>query len=240
MSNQKEITILLPAYKEADNLKLLLPEINRILTELNASYEVLIVDTMEPMDDTKIVCESAGARYINRRHGNAYGDAVRTGILEAEGTYIVTMDADGSHEPKAVIDLYKEIKSSDIDLVIGSRYCKGGYTHNGFVLKSMSAILNLTYRILFQLKVRDISNSYRIYKATHLKEIPLECDNFDIVEEILIRMNYKYPNFHVKEIPISFQQRKYGTSKRDLVRFIISYLTTMRRLLHIKHKTQVS
>lgn len=235
---EKEISVLLPAYQEAENLKLLLPQINSVLTEMDVAYEVLVVDTKEPMDDTKAVCESSAVRYIKRRNGNTYGDAIRTGIAEAQGRFIVTMDADGSHEPDAMANLYRVIKETDADLVVGSRYCEGGYTHNGFVLRSMSSILNMTYRLVFQLKVRDVSDSYRIYRASRLKEITLECDNFDVVEEILIRLNCKYPDFKVEEIPINFQQRKHGTSKRNLIKFIISYLITMKRLLRIKHQEQ--
>lgn len=240
MEEKKEITVFLPAYKEAENLKILLPEISEILAESGVAYEILVVDTMESMDDTKEVCKSAGVRYINRRNGNSYGDAVRTGIEEARGDFIVTMDADGSHEPESILNLYWEAVASGVDMVIGSRYCKGGYTHNGFVLRSMSAILNLTYRLLFRLKVRDVSDSYRIYKAARLKSISLECNNFDILEEILVRMNYRYPDFKVTEIPINFQRRKYGTSKRNLVKFVFSYLVTIKRLLQIKRQEQES
>ena len=102
----------------------------------------------------------------------------------------------------------------------------------------MSWILNLTYRILFQLKVKDVSDSFRMYRTADLKSLDFECNNFDIVEEILIKLQYSIPNFKIKEIPISFHKRAAGESKRDLLKFIRSYLVTMRRLLKIKHKLQ--
>ena len=226
-----ELSIVLPAYKEADNLKKILPEIHNQVSSLNIDYEILVVDTIENMDDTEEVCKSNNATYIHRENGNLYGDAIRTGIKYANGKYILMMDADGSHEPKSIKDLYKEMKINNCDIVIGSRYCKGGKTDNSFILKSMSYILNVTYKIIFGLKVKDCSNSFRIYNSETLKKIKLECDNFDIVEEILIKINSK----NIKEVPIYFKKRDEGTSKRDLAKFIFSYLKTIIRLLKIKN-----
>lgn len=226
-----ELSIVLPAYKEADNLKKILPKIHNQVSPLNIDYEILIVDTIENMDDTEDVCKLNNGTYLHRENGNLYGDAIRTGIKHARGKYILMMDADGSHEPKSIKDLYKEIVKENYDIVIGSRYCKGGKTDNSFILKSMSYILNVTYKVIFGLNVKDCSNSFRIYNSDILKKIKLKCDNFDIVEEILIKINSK----NIKEVPIYFKKRDEGTSKRDLVKFIFSYLKTIIRLLKIKN-----
>jgi dolichol-phosphate mannosyltransferase len=98
----------------------------------------------------------------------------------------------------------------------------------------MSYVLNLTYRIFFNIKVKDISNSFRMYKTEQLKLLPLECNNFDIVEEIIIKLSKYIPTFKFLEIPVFFDQRKYGESKRDLVKFIFSYLTTIKKLMKVK------
>ena len=161
---------------------------------------------------------------------------MRTGFDEANGDYIIVMDADGSHNPKDIVRLYAEMENNHYDLVIGSRYCKGGYTENNFILRFMSWALNVTYRILFQLRVKDVSDSFRIYKAAQLKRLYLECNNFDIVEEILIQLKYTVRDFKVKEIPISFSKRAAGESKRDLIKFIKSYLKTICRLMRIKKR----
>lgn len=119
-------------------------------------------------------------------------------------------------------------------MVIGSRYCKGGYSDNPVVLKTIYIVLNVAYRILFQIPVRDVSDSYRMYQAGKLKEICLICNNFDIVEEILIKLRYADSSFKVKEIPVSFHKRVNGKSKRNLLKFILSYILTMKHLLQLK------
>lgn len=228
-----ELSIVLPAYKESDNLKKILPEIHNQVKKLNLDYEILVVDTIEKMDDTYEVCENNCAKYIKRENGNLYGDAIRTGIKKATGEYLVFMDADGSHEPKSICDLYNKLVLGNYDVVIGSRYIKGGQTDNNIILKAMSWMLNVTYRFIFNLKVKDCSDSFRIYRADKIKSINLECDNFDIVEEILIKLYKKYPDLKITEIPIYFKKRDEGVSKRDLVKFIFSYFGTIKRLLSL-------
>lgn len=228
------ISVVLPAYLEANNLKDILPNIQKTLHEVE--HEIIVVDTMEPMDNTEEVCKKNNALYIHRKGGNYYGDAIRTGFQVSSGEYIVVMDADGSHDPKEILNFYREMLSGRYDLIIGSRYCKGGYTDNPAVLKFMSWILNVTYRIIFQLKVKDISDSYRMYRASQIKKLNFDCENFDIVEEILIKLNVMNKPLKVKEIPISFNKRTSGESKRDLVKFIKSYIKTIRRLLTIQRE----
>ena len=98
----------------------------------------------------------------------------------------------------------------------------------------MSLIVNICYRTVFSLKVKDVSNSFRIYKSEMIKSINLECNNFDIVQEILIKLSRKYKNIKIKEIPIYFNKRLYGKSKRHLIRFIFSYIFSIIRLYKIK------
>ena len=227
-----ELSVVLPAYKEAENLVNILPKLQKELSIIE--HEIVVVDTIEPTDNSERVCFENNVRYIRRENGNNYGDAIRTGILFAEGKYIIIMDADGSHKPEDAKRLYDTIVNNDCDVVIGSRYCSGGYTDNGFILKLMSRCLNIAYKVVFGLKVKDVSDSFRAYKSEQLRHLKLECDNFDIVEEILIRLNYSIKNFIAIEIPISFNKRQFGESKRDLIKFIGSYLKTMRRLLSIR------
>lgn len=239
------LSVMMPCYQEADNLKTILPRIDEVLRKTEFDSEVLVVDTMEPMDETESICQNfqnelqIPIRYVARRNGNNYGDAMRTGIADAYGEYLVVMDADGSHNPDDIARLYNEIRTKNCGVVIGSRYMKGGDTDNPCILKFMSHVLNIAYRILFHLNVKDVSDSYRIYNAAKLKSVELQCDNFDIVEEILIKLRFHYPDMDIREIPIYFNKRVYGESKRDLGKFILSYLATIRRLKRIQKGQRV-
>jgi dolichol-phosphate mannosyltransferase len=228
VSPQLELTVMIPAYREADSLRELLPKIMAAASVLTLSYEVLIVDTQERMDDTDEVCAKWGARHIHRIGGNQYGDAIRTGIAEARGKYLLCMDADGSHNPSCFASIW--VKREVWDITIGSRYAPGGHTENPAILIWMSYVVNLTFRIAFKLTARDVTTSLRLYRTALLKPLRLESNNFDILEEILIRCVTHQPPATIGEVPVTFERRKAGESKRKLVAFALGYLDTLQKL----------
>ena len=228
MSEQVELTVMIPAYREADSLRTLLPKIVAAAGALTPAFEVLIVDTQERMDDTEEVCAANCARHIHRTGGNQYGDAIRTGIAEARGRFLLCMDADGSHNPTSFASMWA--KRNDWDIVIGSRYAPGGQTENPAVLIWMSYVVNLTFRLAFKLTARDVTNSFRLYRRELLVGMRLESNNFDILEEILIRCVTHRPPARVVEVPVTFERRKAGESKRKLLPFALGYLDTLQKL----------
>jgi dolichol-phosphate mannosyltransferase len=223
-----ELSIVIPAYKEAAALTKLLPSLKPRVAGLTDAYEILVVDAQQPVDETAAVCRTNAVGHVFRRYGNLYGDAVRTGIEEAGGRYIVFMDADGSHNPAHLKLLWDQRERHDV--VIGSRYVAGGHTENPAILIFMSWVVNVIFRLVFQLHCKDVSNSFRLYRAELLKPLRLQCHHFDIVEELLILLSHR----RILEVPVTFERRKAGESKRKLLLFAISYVWTLIRLLKIK------
>ena len=114
-----ELSVILPAFNEEENLRLLIPRVRHVCEAMAPSFEILVIDTMTPMDGTAELCEEQDIRYINRTGGNLYGDAVRTGIAQSKGRFVLFMDADGSHPPHFLQDLFRERHQADV--VIASR-----------------------------------------------------------------------------------------------------------------------
>ncbi len=232
MESPLALSIILPAYREAENLRVLLPKIEATLRTLGVPAEILVVDTMEPLDDAAAVCAEFGVRYLNRQGGNLYGHAIRTGIAASRGERVVLMDADGSHEPAFIAQLWE--RRTDADLVIASRYMKGGKTENPAILILMSLMVNVVFRVALGLRCADVSNSFRLYTGKHLRGLTLRCHNFDIVEEILVKLTYGHRPYRILEIPCTFHQRMKGETKRNLVTFAFGYLFTLARLIRLK------
>jgi len=228
MSERIAYSVVLPSYLEEENLRLLLPRIRETLSSLPVATEIVVVDTVEALDATESVCRENGARYVKRRPANTFGDAVRTGIAEAMGERIIFMDADGSHAPEFILKLIDQSDANEI--VIASRYVEGGVTENDKALVLMSRVLNLTYSLFLNLKCKDVSNSFKIYRADLLKSLELKCQNFDIVEEILFKIVRKNPGVRIKEIPFTFKKRMFGQTKRNLLGFMATYLFTIIKL----------
>ena len=231
-----DLSIVLPAYEEAENLDLLLPRLHEIAKQLTARYEILVIDTEQPRDATPEVCLKHGATYIPRQGGSLYGHAIRTGMARTMGAHVLFMDADGSHNPSFIPDVWKY--RNDFDLVIASRYVPGGKTENSPILIWMSHVVNIAFRFTLGLNCFDVSNSFRLYKGDDLRRLTLECDHFDIVEEILVKLVFSRSGYRLKEVPITFEKRKAGKTKRQLLTFALGYIATLWRLLRLKQKAR--
>ena len=231
-----DLTIMIPAYLEADSLRELLPRIRVAAAELTHAYEILIVDTQQAMDATAEVCAANGVRHLHRSGGNHYGDAIRTGIFHARGTWMLCMDADGSHNPIYFRSMWD--KRDTWDIVIGSRYAKGGQTENPAILIFMSWVVNFTFRMAFKIEAKDVTNSFRLYSTAVIRPIRLESNAFDILEELLIKAVTHRPPARIGEVPVTFERRKAGESKRKLVQFAFGYIGTFRKLRKFQRDAQ--
>ncbi len=223
-----ELSIVMPAYLEAENLKNLLPRLKVALDQLSVNYEILVVDTERPMDETPHVCEQQAVRYVSRQGGNTYGDAVKSGIDATLGKYVVFMDADGSHAPEFIQSLFNH--RTQYEIVIASRYVDGGKTDNSFALMLMSRMVNWGYSWVLGIPCKDVSNSFKLYQGDLLRAIPIQFKNFDVVEEILYKLLCAFPTIQVLEVPFHFEERKAGQTKRNLLAFVFSYAKSLIKL----------
>lgn len=228
MNTNKDLSIILPAYMEEENLRLLLPRIRNVAEKLTPSFEILVVDTDLPMDGTATACKEVGVSYINRIGGNTYGSAIRTGIARSCGKKVIFMDADGSHYPEFIEELYR--RRAVADIIVASRYVDGGQTENSSALVLMSKMVNMGYALVLNIKCKDVSNSFKLYDGEALRQLSLKCENFDIVEEILYKLIRANRGIRILEIPFSFKQRMFGQTKRNLAKFIFTYFFTLLRL----------
>ena len=226
------ISAVLLSYKEEENLKLLLPKIRSNLEKTNEEFEIIVIDTAKPLDNTRIVCEENGANYFNQKYPG-FGGAFKTGIEVANNDKFLILDSDGSHNPKYITKIHKKFLTG-ADVVIGSRYVNGGKTFDKNISIIMSKVLNTVFRIALGIKAKDISTDYRMYDTKQLKRVNLECVNYDVLQEVLLKLKINNPKLVIKEIPISFNKRIYGESKRKLIPFIVSYIKTLFRLIKIR------
>jgi dolichol-phosphate mannosyltransferase len=205
---------------EGENLDRVLPELKKALVALGPTYEIIVVDGGSS-DNTQEIVRKHGARLASQKLPG-FGGAYRAGFEQARGEYIITLDADGSHDPKFLKDMWAARGNGDV--VIASRYVEGGAADMPATRRLMSRMLNITFGRGLSLPVRDLSSGYRLYRHAILRELELKATDFDVLEEILIRA--LAAGYRVHEVPFQYGARVAGRSHAKLMRFAISYLRT--------------
>src|SRR2546423_9862267 len=198
------LSLVLPALNEGENLDRVLPELKKALVALGPTYEIIVVDGGS-RDGTQDVARKHGARLVSQKLPG-FGGAYRAGFEQARGEYIVTQDADGSHDPSFLKDLWAARTQGEV--IIASRYVPGGAAEMPMWRSILSRILNITFRRGLSLPVRDLSSGFRLYQRGALLELSLKGTNFDVLEEILIKA--LAAGFQVRHVPFRCKARIAG------------------------------
>lgn len=208
--------IVIPTYNEEDNIVQLVESLSKI------DSDIIFVDDNSPDETQNIIKQlkkfNTSIFLIGREGKNGYASACIEGFLyglKNEYDYIIQMDADLSHSAE---DLEKLIElSEENDLVIGSRYTKNGRTSGwGLSRVLLSRIANIFSKFYLKQDIRDLTSGFRVYRAEILQIVELEqlkSEGYGFLVEIL----YKISKFtkKIKEVPIHFNDRKFGQSKMN-------------------------
>jgi dolichol-phosphate mannosyltransferase len=219
------VSVVIPAWNEADTMPELLRRVRAVLEPLAGKLEILVV-VPSPADPTAAAARSGGAEIlVQKRPG--YGGALKEGLLASRGDYVVTMDADLSHPPEAIAEILAHRREAEV--VIASRYVSGGSAAQMSSSRAfLSRILNAVYRRVLAVPVLDMSSGFRGYQRRVLDALDLESEKYDILEEILVKI-YSL-GWHVVEIPFDYQARAAGRSHANVVGFTPHFLSTLIRL----------
>ncbi len=212
------IVIVVPTYNEAENL----PKLVSALLALPLNVSVLIVDDNSP-DGTGRIADNLAATLPERvsvmhRTGkqglsSAYLQAFQV-LCEKGVEAIGQMDADFSHDPAVLVEMAKRLETCD--MVIGSRYIKGGSTDVDWPLwrKALSAWGNFYARNILRMSPRDVTGGFRLWRRETLQGMPLERVKASgyvfTVEMAYLAYCLKY---RICEVPIYFAERRWGKSK---------------------------
>lgn len=200
------VSLIIPTYNEAENIKRLLPEVERYLKDI--SYEVIIVDDNSPDETWKMARNFKNVRVIRRMGERGLATAVIRGFHEAKADVIGVMDADLSHPPSKLPELVKPILNKKYEVVVGSRLIRGGAVEEWpFIRKMTSFGARLLARPLTP--VKDIMSGFFFFHRSVIKGVELKPVGYKILLEILVKGHYQ----DALEIPFIFRNREVGQSK---------------------------
>lgn len=227
-----DISVILPVINERENLDILIPRLKSLLKNARLDGEIVVVDGGSS-DGTREAAAAHGVRVVSER-GKGYGAAIHTGFEEARGDWVLTLDADLSHDPDFVAKMWRARDRADI--VIASRYTRGGVAYTDLFRKSLSRLLNVLLRRFWSLPVRDVSSGYRLYRRAALEGLEFTSTNFEVLGEILVRLYAR--GYRVVEVPFTYFPRGAGRSHIHLLRFGMAQLRSALRMWKLRNSLE--
>jgi dolichol-phosphate mannosyltransferase len=236
------VAVMLPTYNEAENIESLIREIEGLKLDLT----ITVIDDSSP-DGTANIAKRLQGEYgnihvVSRSEKQGLGTAITDGFryilkLKKVPDWIIVMDADYSHSPKDVPRLLA-VAGKGSDLVIGSRYIDGGKNVGSSLRRRViSRLANLVAAFTVGARFHDCTSGFRCYSKRYVKDVlpSLHSQTYEIQIETVrqARLN----GFKIKEIPITFVNRKRGKSKLSATesQAFLTYIfkTTVGKLLRI-------
>ncbi len=229
------VSIVIPTYQEAENLRHLIIGIAKAVSPLNRPYEVIVVDDNSQDGTDEILGELAEdgypVRLITRVGERGLSSAVIRGFSEARGKCLVCMDGDLSHPSDAIPRLLEPLDNSEVDLVVGSRYISGSSTDESWgILRWINSKLSTLMARPFT-RVRDpMSGFFAVPRMVFDRAALLNPIGYKIGLEIMVKCGCN----EIYEVPIHFANRRFGKSKLGLGEQV-NYIKHLKRLLDYKY-----
>jgi glycosyltransferase involved in cell wall biosynthesis len=220
------LAIVMSALDEGESIAEVLDDLPTAVAGL--SVVPVVVDDGSS-DATAVIAEKAGAVVVRHPRNLGQGEGLRTGFAAARALgadVVVTMDADGQHDPAALPDLVGPVAAGEADYVQGSRFLgqyddAGGVRHLG--IRFFTTLINLLART----RVTDCTNGYRAIRVAELSRMRLVEDRFS-ASEILIEA--AACGLRMREVPVHIRSRHAGESRKPGgIRYPVGYLAVILR-----------
>lgn len=234
MESKKQCSIIVPTYKEATNIPQLIESIAKTHFD-GRLFEVILMDdnsqdgTSEVVDQLKV--NYPWLRLVVRQGTRGLSRSVIDGLSEARYPYLVIMDADLSHPADKIPEMLLRLDDPDVDMVIGSRYVKGGSVDEVWPLLRiiLSRLSGALARIIIGKNVKDPLSGFIAIKKSSCQSVELDPIGWKISIELIVKCRCK----QIVEVPIHFAQRYLGASKLN-ARVGLSYIGHLFKLLYYR------
>ena len=223
-----KLSIIIPIRNEEFLIKKIIDQLQSKLKI--PSYEIIFINDFSTDNTVKITQEliknsSQINIYSNKRKG--LGGAITEGVKRTTGDIICIMMSDLSDSIDDLESYYKIISDENVDAVFGSRFIKGSkvieYPKKKLIL---NRIFNLITKLIFFSDYNDFTNAFKIYKKNALiKTFPLVSESFNVFLELPLKIISRKMKYKI--IPITWVNRKEGTSKFDIKELRAKYLFTL-------------
>lgn len=212
-----QLSVLLPAYNEAENLVELIPEIEKVLTTAGISYEVLVVDDGSTDGTRGVMADlrSSTVRYIRLRRNSGKSAALSMGIEQIHGDNLALMDADGQDDPNELPRLLAHLDDEGIDLVTGRRSIR----NDRFIKRNTSKIYNGATSKVTGVPGRDFNSGLKMMRRELAQSLEMYGELHRYIPVLAVWNGYR-----VGELDVEHHERRHGKSKFGRARFWRGFL----------------
>jgi dolichol-phosphate mannosyltransferase len=236
--SKAKLSIVLPTYNESQNIVRMLDSIAETLSPYTTA-EIIVVDDNSP-DGTAEIASLHAKNISNRKNNNnklhveiirregkfGLSSAIVAGVESATGDLLVVMDGDFSHPPQVIPSIIEALQDSDCDIVVASRYVKGGSIIGWpFKRRLMSKGATKIAQYGLGIEVKDPVSGFFAFRRDIIDGVKLDAIGYKMLLEILV----KTKGARVKEVPYTFTNRSVGKSKFDKW-VMFDYLRAVMRL----------
>jgi glycosyltransferase involved in cell wall biosynthesis len=213
-----QVSVVLPAYNEAENLVELVPETVAALRDVGVTFEVIVVDDGSTDGTGDVVRQLAGREVIgvSLRRNAGKSAALDAGIARARGEYVVLMDADGQDDPRQIPRLLDALDADDgLDLVTGRRAVR----NDRFVKRTTSRLYNRTTALVTGVNGRDFNSGFKAMRHGLATSLGLYGELHRYIPVLA-----QWRGYRVGEVDVEHHQRRHGESKFGRARFWRGFL----------------
>lgn len=211
--NIPKVSIIIPAFNEEKTIANVISGTIIVMEQLNMPYEIIFVDDGST-DNTGFIASLFKVKVIVNKKNRGKGYSLKKALQHASGEVIVTIDSDGEHKPKEIAPLLGAVLNG-IDVASGSRFMN---TQTGVTTKLNhigNRIFNFAVMFLTGKIVTDSQTGFRAIKRSVLEKMNLLSDGYEIETEITVKSLKK--GYVFKELPITVERRKFGSSKLKII-----------------------
>jgi dolichol-phosphate mannosyltransferase len=220
------ISVIIPTYNEKLNIGRLIDVLFKELASVD--FEIIVVDDQSTDGTIKLMekksSKNGRIRFLQNPPPKGLSRSILFGLKQAKGKIIIGMDADFNHDPKIINQLINKLKSEKLDIVIASRFIKGGGMEDKLRF-FLTKLFNQFLRLFLAFPSTDNASGYYAIKSNVLRQMPLD-QIFIGYGEYHLRLVYlaKKMNLRMGEFPVFYRKRQYGMSKSKLLSMFFSYL----------------
>lgn len=221
MEYNKDLSIVISLYNEAESLPELISWIEKVATEQRYEYEIIMVDDGSTDGSWQIIKEMSeknpSIRGISFRRNYGKSAALFHGFNAAEGRVVITMDADLQDSPDEIPELYRMVTEDGWDIVSG---WKKQRFDNKLTKNLPSKLYNATARKITGIRLHDMNCGLKAYRNAVVKNIEVYGEMHRYIPYLAKNAGFD----KITEKPVQHQKRKYGVSKFGLERFVNGFL----------------